>query len=502
LSDRPFLRTVDISKRFGSIQALSSVHLEVGSGEVMALVGENGAGKSTLVKILVGLHRPDEGSIFIDGREVDLSSPKKAQEEGIAVVQQELALVPTLSVAENVFLGSGGSASWRTPRRLAAEARPFLRTVGLEDLDPLVPVARLSVAERQLIETARLISRDARVLVFDETTAALSDREIERVMRVVRSLRDEGRSVIYVTHRLGEVFELANRVTVFRDGRSQEPVPAGELTLDDLVERMIGTVLGRMYPSRSSDLGASVLQARGVTTAGLSEPVDLSVRRGEILGVAGQLGSGSAALLRALAGGRARSGEVRVGGAVLPPHQVSRAVRQGLAYCSADRKADGLFLIRSVAENLTAPAIGRVTRAGWLSRRRERRLAREIAGEFTVDVKRLESATGQLSGGNQQKVALGKWMSPQPVVLLVDEPTRGVDVGARAEIYRHLRQLAERGLAVVFASSDIQEVLGLADTVATFYRGRLVSVRPVEETSPARVLREVTHPDGTRKDAA
>jgi ABC-type sugar transport system ATPase subunit len=257
-----------------------------------------------------------------------------------------------------------------------------------------------------------------------------------------------------------------------------------------------------MYPPRSSHLGEPGLEARGVISAGLSDPVSLAVRRGEILGLAGQLGSGSAALLRALAGSRARGGEVRVAGAVLPSHQVSRAVRQGLAYCSADRKEDGLFLIRSVAENLTAPAIGRVTRAGWLSHRRERRLARQIATEFTVDLKRLGSPTGQLSGGNQQKVALGKWMSPQPTVLLVDEPTRGVDVGARAEIYRHLRQLAEGGLAVMFASSDIQEVLGLADTVATFYRGRLVTVSPVEHTDAARVLREVTHPDGDRRDAA
>ncbi|MGH2636041.1 MAG: sugar ABC transporter ATP-binding protein [Actinomycetota bacterium] len=491
-----------ISKRFGSIRALTDVSFEVRAGEVMALVGENGAGKSTLVKILVGLHRPDDGRILIEDREADLSSARRAEGERIAIVQQELSLVRTMSVAENVFLGDTRAPTWRTGRRLAALAAPFLARVGLGSLDPRRTVGSLSVAERQLVEIARLIARDARVLILDEPTAALSDREIERVIEVVRAVRSEGRSVIYVTHRLGEVFELADRVTVFRDGKSQAPVAVSELTLNGLVERMLGVPLENLYPPRSAGFGEPVLRAAGVETAGVRAPVDLEVRTGEILGLAGQLGSGSAPLLRSLAGAQPRSGSVTVRGTELPPHAIRRAVRAGLVYCSADRKVDGLFLGRDVDENLTSTALGRVSAWGWLSRRRERNLADELATTFRIDRARLGSAAGTLSGGNQQKVALGKWLAPRPRVLLVDEPTRGVDVGARAEIYRHLRSLADSGLAIVLASSDMQEVLGLADTIATFYRGRLVNVSPVEETDAATVMREVMHPENHREEVA
>jgi ribose transport system ATP-binding protein len=496
-----YLRMEGISKRFGSIRALVDVAFEVRLGEVMALVGENGAGKSTLVKILVGLHRPDDGRILLEGRETDLSSVRRAEEARIAIVQQELSLVRTLSIAENVFLGDTRVPAWRTPGRLTAMAEPFLARVGLGGMDPRTPVAYLSVAERQLIEIARLIARDARILILDEPTAALSDREIARVMEVVRGVRAEGRSVVYVTHRLGEVFELADRVTVFRDGRSQEAVHVRDLDLDGLVERMLGGVLEHLYPPRSSGFGEVVLQVRGLETPGLRAPVDLEVRSGEIVGLAGQLGSGSVALLRGLAGAAPRLGSVLVRGTALRPHSIRRAVRAGVVFCSADRKDDGLFLQRSVVENLSSTALGRVSAGGWLSGRRERRLAGEIAQRFRVDATRLGSPAGTLSGGNQQKVALGKWLAPEPAVLVVDEPTRGVDVGARSEIYRHLRGLADSGLAIVFASSDMQEVLGLADTVATFYRGRPVNVSPVAETSASAVTREVMHPDD-REDVA
>ncbi|MGZ8604686.1 MAG: ATP-binding cassette domain-containing protein, partial [Actinomycetota bacterium] len=352
------------------------------------------------------------------------------------------------------------------------------------------------------VEIARLIARDARVLILDEPTAALSDREIERVMEVVRSVRSEGRSVIYVTHRLGEVFALADRVTVFRDGRSQPPVAVSELDLGRLVERMLGVPLQNLYPPRSAGFGETVLRVRGLEMDTLAEPIDLEVRAGEILGLAGQLGSGSSRLLRGLAGVQPRTGSVTVRDVSIPPRAIRRAVRSGLVYCSADRKVDGLFLGRDVDENLTSTAIGRVSTWGWLSHRRERRLAAELATRFRIDRARLGSAAETLSGGNQQKVALGKWLAPEPAVLLVDEPTRGVDVGARAEIYSHLRSLADSGLAIVFASSDMQEVLGLADTIATFYRGHLVNVAPVEGTSAATVMREVMAPEDRREGVA
>ncbi|MBI4259924.1 MAG: sugar ABC transporter ATP-binding protein [Actinobacteria bacterium] len=491
-----------VSRTFGSIRALSEVDFELRAGEVMALVGENGAGKSTLVKILVGLHRPEAGRILIDGREADLSTPGKAGDAGIAVVQQELSLVPTLSIAENVFLGNTRVGRWRTPGRLAEMAAPFLEMVGLGGIPAARPASWLKVAERQLVEVARLLARDARVLILDEPTAALSDREIARVMQVVRTVRDEGRSVIYVTHRLAEVFELADRVTVFRDGRSHPPTPVSQLDLDALVERMLGVPLDHLYPPRASGLGEVVLSVEDVSAAGLAAPVRLAVRAGEIVGLAGQLGSGATSLLQAVAGAQPRAGEVLVGDTPVPPHAVGLAVGAGIAYCSADRKQDGLFLIRSVLENLSSPSLDLVSSGGWLSRRAERRLTSGVAEVFRIDRRRLGSAAGNLSGGNQQKVALGKWIGRRPAVLLVDEPTRGVDVGARAEIYGHLRRLAEAGLAVVFASSDIQEVLGLSDTIVTFYRGRLVSSTPAGDTDAARVMRDVMHPVASGEGAA
>ena len=481
-----------ISKRYGSVQALDDVSFELRRGEVMALLGENGAGKSTLVKVLAGLVSPDAGTITIDGRQLELRTADRAREAGIAVVQQELSLVPTLTAAENVFLGSGRGGMWAT-RRLARDARGFLDAVGLEELDPLAIAGSLSVAERQLVELARLLAREARLLILDEPTAALSDVEIDRVQRVVRRLAAEGKSIVYVTHRLGEVFAIGDRATVFRNGHSNPPVDVSTLTMEALIETMLGRRLEEMFPPRSTSMGDERLVVSGLEAEGLAEPVSLSVRRGEILGLAGQLGSGAPSVLRAIAGAQHMvAGEILVDGERLNAGTLSRAIGAGIAFCSGDRKVDGVFQIRTVTENLSAPALPRISPNTWLSRRRERELAQELAGFFVIDPSRLGYYVRTLSGGNQQKVALGKWLAIRPRVLLVEEPTRGVDVGARAEIYFHLRRLAEQGLAVVFSSSDLPEVLGLADTVATFYRGELVRVASATDLDQAALMRDVT----------
>ncbi len=490
----PLLRVTQVSRRFGAIHALREVGFELRAGEVMALLGENGAGKSTLVKILAGLIQPDSGTITIDAETVELRTPARSLAAGIAVVQQELSLVPTLSVAENVFLGGRRFRGPWTHGRVVRAARPFLARVGLGDLDAATLVETLSVARRQRVEIARLLARDARILILDEPTAALLDVEIERVMEVVRSLADEGHGVIYVTHRLSEVFEIADRVTVFRNGVSQPPVRVSELSMDSLIERILGRSLETMFPPKAPAFGEPVLLIENLETDGLVEPVGLEVRAGEIVGLGGQVGSGAERLLRAIAGAQPiAGGRALVAGAELRSNSRQRAIRAGVAYCSGDRKYDGLFAGMTVTQNLTSAALPRVTKAGVVSRRREARLARELAGFFQVDQRRLAHRASTLSGGNQQKVALGKWLGTEPRVLLVEEPTRGVDVGARADIYSHLRRLAEQGLAIVFASSDLAEVLGLADTVATFYRGRLVRSAPVSALTPADVLRDVTH---------
>ncbi len=487
----------DVYRSFGQVRALQGVDFELRKGEVMALLGENGAGKSTLVKILGGLIEPDSGTILIDGAAAHLGTPRRSREAGIAVVAQELSVIGPLSAAENIFLGGVRYTGPWSLRRLARAAKPHLDAVGLEDLDPRTPVESLSVAQRQLVEFARLLARDARILILDEPTAALSDNEIELVKRSVTRLAAQDYSVIYVTHRLGEVFEIAHRVTVLRNGHSLPPRPTSELTMAAVIEDIVGRPLEEMYPHKSARVGEVVLEVDGILAQGLTEPVTLRVRAGEIVGLAGQAGSGNGVVLRTIAGViPAAQGRVRVGSKVLPPaHTLQRAIRAGVTYCSADRKLDGIFGGLSVTENLTSPALRRVSSGPWLSPRAERQLAAQLAERFAISSSRLTHRAGTLSGGNQQKVALGKWLGASPTVLLVEEPTRGVDVGARAEIYRHLRALADQGLAIVFASSDLDEVRGLSDTVGTLFRGRLVRTAAASTIAAADLLRDVTQED-------
>lgn len=492
---RKYLEMKGIHKKFGAIEALKDVDFELRTGEIMALVGENGAGKSTLVKILAGIHRCDSGLITFDGKPVIIHSPADSQALGIAVVQQELSMIPTMSVTENVIIGDRRRGKWLSARRRAEIAAPYLELVGLKHLDPHLPVDRLSVAERQLVEVARMVSRQAQIFILDEPTAALNESEISRVKDVVRSLAAEGKSIIYVTHRLAEVFDLAHSVTVLRNGEGQPGIPVKELDTASLVERMIGRSLTAMYPPRASEFGSEVLAVRDLQTEDLRDKLSFAVRSGEIFGLAGQVGSGVASVLQAIAGVKpVTTGNVVVKGKARVFNTIKEAIAAGIAYCSADRKKDGLFGVRTVTENLTAPALNSVTPGGWVSATREKEIAGNLAGFFMIDPKRLKHLARTLSGGNQQKVAVGKWMGIEPAVLLVEEPTRGVDVGARAEIYSHLRKMAEKGLAVVFASSDIQEVYGLADTIATFYHGRLINITEADGTDITRLTKDVTIP--------
>jgi ABC-type sugar transport system ATPase subunit len=355
-------------------------------------------------------------------------------------------------------------------------------------------VERLSVAEKQLLEIARLLVRDARILIFDEPTAALADREIERVLAVIKRLAAEGRSIVYVTHRLPEVFRIADRVTVFRNGRSLPAKPASELDVDAVITMMLGRDLDTMFPPRTTLSDEALLAVDGLLADGLSEPVNLSVRRGEILGLTGQLGSGASSVIESLAGMRPpESGRVRLAGEEISLRSRAATLAHGIAYCSADRKRDGIFAERPIRENLSSPWIRSVSSGGLIGRRRERDKAQAIAARFAIDVKRMGSAVGTLSGGNQQKVAVGKWLGTEPKLMILEEPTRGVDIGARAEIYQRLRDLCAAGLGIIVSSSDTAEILGLSDTIATFYRGRLTAMRPQAEWTEDALVREVMH---------
>lgn len=483
-----------LSKRYGTIQALNEVDFELRPGEVMALLGENGAGKSTLVKVLSGLVEADAGTIEIDGRPVSLYPTARSQAAGVAVVHQEYSSVKTLSVAENLVLGQTGVSPLWLPGRLKARARKLLAAVGLDHIDPATRVEQLSVAETQLLEIARLLVRDARILIFDEPTAALADREIERVLAVIKRLAAEGRSIIYVTHRLPEVFRIADRVTVFRNGRSLPSRPTSELDVDAVITMMLGRELETMFPDRDTLVERPLLDVEGLLAPGLTDPVSFRLHAGEIVGLTGQLGSGASAVVEALAGMiPPTAGRAVLDGAEISLRSRAATLERGLAYCSADRKRDGIFAERPIRENLSSPWLDRIARHGVLSSRRERERAGETAGRFAIDVKRLGSAVGALSGGNQQKVAVGKWLGVEPKVMLLEEPTRGVDVGARAEIYRRLRDLCRSGMGIVVASSDTAEILGLSDTIATFYRGRLTAIRPRAAWSEDALVREVMH---------
>ena len=493
-AEQPRLLVRRLSKRYGNVQALAEIDFELRPGEVMALLGENGAGKSTLVKVLSGLVQPDAGTIEIDGKATALYPSARSQAAGVAVVHQEYSSVPTLSVAENLVLGQAGVPAFWLPGRLRARARDLLAAVGLDHLNPGTLVEHLSVAEMQLLEIARLLVRDARILIFDEPTAALADREIERVLAVIKRLAAEGRSIIYVTHRLPEVFRIADRVTVFRNGRSLPARPTGELNVDAVITMMLGRELQTMFPKRGSLGAQALLQVEDLQAPGLVEPVSFMVRPGEIVGLTGQLGSGASAVVEALAGmAPPLAGRVLLDGKELSLKSRAATLKRGIAYCSADRKRDGTFAVRSIRENLSSPWVRSVARGGWILARRERERSGGIAGRFAIDVKRLATAVGALSGGNQQKVAVGKWLGAEPRVMLLEEPTRGVDVGARAEIYQHLRDLCAAGLGIVVASSDTAEVLGLSDTIATFYRGRLTGMRPHAEWTEDALVREVMH---------
>ncbi|MDE0520762.1 MAG: sugar ABC transporter ATP-binding protein [Boseongicola sp.] len=496
MAERMLLRLSNVSRDYGAIQALKSASFEIGRGEVMGLVGENGAGKSTLVKIIGGFDTGFTGEYFYDGEVRRFSGPTAAEHAGIAIAQQELSLIPTMSVAENIFLAGDGVPRIASKGILARKAKPFLEEVGLGHVNPMRATNRLSVGEQHLVEVARLFAHNPQVLILDEPTAALGETDSIRILNMVKRLKDRGKSVIYVSHRMDEIFKVSDRITVLRDGESQAPRAATDMDVNSLVELMLGFELGDMYPDRRPvTRKAPILEVRGLWPDGILDPISFDVYPGEILGLAGQLGSGTSEILGAMAGStRSRGGKLYYNGEEFLPARPRDAIRRCIAYCSEDRKRDGLFLGRPIMENLSAPSLETISINGLLNGAKERASTTENAIKFTVDPTRLPQEAGVLSGGNQQKVALGKWLSVSPRVILVNEPTRGVDVGARAEIYQILRDLADQGAAIVVASTDIQEITNLPDRVLSFYRGVEVGELHLDEMTSANILEQITDP--------
>ncbi len=492
-SNTPILCAEHLFKSFGSVDALNDVHFSVEPGEIRAIRGENGAGKSTLVKILTGVHRPDSGTVRIDDQPLNLSHPRLAQQQGIALVAQELSLAPHLSVHDNIWLGNSTVPWLHRRRHLRREARQALSLIGLGDLDLDRPAGSLNMGERQLVEIARMLARQARVLILDEPTAGLSDVEIDRIFTSLRALQSQGKTIIYVTHRLGEVFELCDTVTVLRNGGSVRTCRIPEIDRGELIELMLGRPTQEMYPPSPTITGAPMLVLEKLQVPGWVDNFQLSESSGQIVSIAGQIGSGATQVVRAVAGlVYNATGQVWINGNPVPLRSVRRAQRAQVRFISEDRAQEGIFLQLTVLENLIATRLG----AGFLSWSTLRQVALTLARKVGVDESRFAVRAEDLSGGNQQKLSFGRSMGrEQPGVFLMNEPTRGIDVGSRQEIYQLLRQLCSDGNLIVMTSSDLEEVMGVSDIIITMYRGRQVGRYPRGQVTMHRVLNDITHPD-------
>ncbi|MHA7861436.1 sugar ABC transporter ATP-binding protein [Tessaracoccus sp. Y36] len=486
------LEMLDITKTFPGVVALNGVDLRVRKGEVMALMGENGAGKSTLMKVLNGIYRADSGSVYLNGHEVNFAGPHEAMAAGLAMVHQELLTVPDMSVAENVFVGRelalGGRMSPVVDLgRMRREVRAVFEEIGI-NIDPARLMRTLSVAQMQLVEIARAISMNASVIVLDEPTSAITETEAELLFSQVEKLKAKGVSFVYISHKMDEIFRIADAITVLRDGQLVGSYQAGELDDDKLITLMVDRELDEMFPDRSTEIGGVVLELDCISSDRAVD-VSLGVRSGEVLGLAGLVGAGRSELMEAVVGIRpVTAGEIRIDG---DPRRIAHpadAVKEGIAFVTEDRKGTGLNLIASVAENIATVALKKFSRAGVVSRNAQRDAAVKAVDRLRVKTPNVQTPVLNLSGGNQQKVVLAKWLESDPKVIILDEPTRGIDVGAKQEIYRLINLLVANGLAVIMISSEMNELIGMADRIAVMCEGRLTGQLTKGEFDSERIL--------------
>jgi ribose transport system ATP-binding protein len=490
----PLLKMSSISKRFPGVVALDGVDLEVYPSEIVALAGENGAGKSTLMNILGGIHQPDSGSLRIDGDELVIHSVSDAIQKGIGFIHQELNVLDNLDIAENVFLGR--EPVWAGPLRLIdrqqihSQADLCLKRLGL-NVSSRTPVKDLSIAQQQMVEIAKALSMNARILIMDEPTSCLTTTETERLFEVARELKERGVSIIYITHRLGEISNLADRVVVLRDGRNAGTLAGDEIRHEVIVKLMVGRDLERFHTHSASSGETGYFRVLNLRTTRYPEhSTSFDVSRGEILGLAGLVGAGRSEVAQAIFGvDPALEGSFMLGGQRLNIQSPRDAIGHGIYLVSEDRRRTGLVLEMAIRENITLPSLPDYASAGWINRIAERRVAHGISSKLNIKAPSIELKAANLSGGNQQKVVLAKWLSLDPKVLIFDEPTRGIDIGAKAEIYQLMRRLAQSGVAIIMISSDMEEILGESDRVAVMHEGAITGILERNECSEEAVMR-------------
>jgi ribose transport system ATP-binding protein len=483
-----------VTKEFPGVRALRGVSLHLNRGEVLAVIGENGAGKSTLMKILAGVQKPNSGEILVDGKPVVLRSVNDALERGISLIHQELNLADNLDVAANVFLGREfRKGPFVRRREQYAATQKYLDAVGL-DVSPETLVSTLPIGRQQLVEIAKALSVNARVLIMDEPTSSLSSREADKLFEVIRSLSERGVSVVYISHRLGEVKKLADRVTVLRDGENAGELSREEISHDRMVKLMVGREVAQFYPHKPHAAGEVVLKAVNLkTSAHPTKRISFELRAGEIVGMAGLVGAGRTEVVETLFGvTHAIGGTVHVGNKSLLPKSPLEAIGAGLALVPEDRKQQGLILDMAVRENLSLASLKRDQRHGFLDFQKERSISREMIGKMRIKTPGEEQVVLFLSGGNQQKVVLGKWLAMNPKVLLLDEPTRGIDVGAKSEIYGLMEQLAADGVAILFVSSDLEEIIGMSDRTLVMHGGEITGELTRKELTEESIMNLAT----------
>lgn len=489
------IKMTDISKSFSGNKVLKNVQFSLEKGEIHALMGENGAGKSTLMKIMAGIYSRDSGTIEVKGQAVEFTSPKQAEAAGIAVIHQELNVLPHLSIAENLFLGKEetfGRTGILKTKDMEKKTRKILADLGL-DIDPASPASTLSVGKQQIVEIAKALSVDAEVIIMDEPTAALTDREIDTLFATIRQLQKQGVSFIYISHRMEEIFSLCDRITILRDGEYVGERKISETSFEEIVQMMVGRELGERFPERNSIIGEVKLAVKGLSRKDCFEDVSFELRKGEILSIAGLMGAGRTEVVQSLFGyKKLDAGTIEFDGRPIKIDNPKKAKEIGIGYVTEDRKSEGLIVDFTVEENVSMTNFSSISKNGLISKKKERSLYDQMVKRLGIRTSGPEQSAKSLSGGNQQKVVIAKWLGIEPELLILDEPTRGVDVGAKKEIYSIINELAERGVAILMISSELPEVIGMADRVLVMHEGKVTADLPKNEMTQERIMHYAT----------